>query len=151
MGKIFELRTKYNGLKYLFGKPNLNATQSRSLKFLSEYEFEINHIKGKEKKVVDALSRRVHEMYVETIQICKSYLKDRVLEATKSYQHYVETKEKLQQDNLQPGIEDYELREDVILIYKGKVYILMVLKQMHNVTYVRHPIYQKNIVSFKNQ
>jgi hypothetical protein len=31
MGKIFELRTDHNGLKYLFGHLTLNARQSRWL------------------------------------------------------------------------------------------------------------------------
>jgi hypothetical protein len=55
MGKRFELRTYHNGLKYLFDQPNLNARQRRWLEFLSEYDFDIKHIKGKENKVVDAL------------------------------------------------------------------------------------------------
>jgi hypothetical protein len=61
MGRRFELRTDHNGLKYLFDQPTLNARQSRWLEFLCEYDFDIKHIKGKENKVVDALSRRVHE------------------------------------------------------------------------------------------
>jgi hypothetical protein len=60
MGKRFELRTDHNGLKYLFDQPTLNARQSRWLEFISEYDFDINHIKGKENKVDDALSIRVH-------------------------------------------------------------------------------------------
>jgi hypothetical protein len=67
MGKIFKLRTDHNGLKYLFDQPTLNARQSRWLEFLSEYDFDINHIKGKENKVVDALSKRVHELNDTTI------------------------------------------------------------------------------------
>jgi hypothetical protein len=55
MGKIFELSTNHSGMKYLFEQPSLNARQSRWLEFLSGYEFDINHIKGKENKVVDAL------------------------------------------------------------------------------------------------
>jgi hypothetical protein len=47
MEKRFELRTDHNGLKYLFDQPNLNAIQSRWLGFLSEYDFDIKHIKGK--------------------------------------------------------------------------------------------------------
>jgi hypothetical protein len=47
MGKIFELRIDHCGLKYLFEHPSLNAIQSRWLEFLSEYEFDINHIRGK--------------------------------------------------------------------------------------------------------
>ena len=44
-------------LKYMFDQQNLNVRQDRWLAFLSEYDFEIEHIKGKENKVVDALSR----------------------------------------------------------------------------------------------
>jgi hypothetical protein len=47
MGKKFELRTDHSGLKYLFEKPTLNARQTRWLEFLSEYDFDIKHIKGK--------------------------------------------------------------------------------------------------------
>jgi hypothetical protein len=63
MGKMFELRTDHNGLKYLFDQPTLNSRQSRWLEFLSEYNFDINHIRGKENKVANALNRRVHEMH----------------------------------------------------------------------------------------
>jgi hypothetical protein len=44
--------------------PTLNARQRKWLDFISEYDFDIKHIKGKENKVVDALSRRVHEMQI---------------------------------------------------------------------------------------
>ena len=67
MGKRFDLRTDHNGLKYLFDQPTLNARQSRWLEFLSEYDFDIKHIKGKENKVVDALNGRVHELHATTI------------------------------------------------------------------------------------
>ena len=43
-------------LKYLFDQKNVTARQARWLSFLSEYDFKIKHIKGKENKVVDALS-----------------------------------------------------------------------------------------------
>jgi hypothetical protein len=47
MVKSFELRTEHNGLRYLFDQPSLNARQRRWLEFLCEYDFDINHIKGK--------------------------------------------------------------------------------------------------------
>jgi hypothetical protein len=47
MGKKFELRVNHNGMKYIFEQLILNSRKTRWLKFLSEYEFEINHIKGK--------------------------------------------------------------------------------------------------------
>jgi hypothetical protein len=63
MGRKFKVRTDHNDLKYLFDQPTLNARQSRWLEFLCEYEFDIKHIKGKENKVVDALSKRVHKIH----------------------------------------------------------------------------------------
>jgi hypothetical protein len=69
MGKKFKLRIDHYGMKHLFGQPTLNAKQTRWLEFLSEYDFEIKHIKGKENQVVDALSRRDHEVHVATISM----------------------------------------------------------------------------------
>ena len=59
MGRRFELRKDHCGLKYLFDQPTLNARQARWMEFLCEFDFEIKHIKGKENKVVDALSRKM--------------------------------------------------------------------------------------------
>ena len=58
MGIKFELRIDHCGLKYLFDQPTLNARQARWMEFLCQFDFEIKHIKGKENKVVDALSRK---------------------------------------------------------------------------------------------
>ena len=57
----------HSGLRYLFDQPNLNARQDRWLDTLIEFEFEIKHIKGKEKWVVDALSRRVQMDHISTM------------------------------------------------------------------------------------
>jgi hypothetical protein len=63
MGKKFELRTDHISMKYFFEQLTLNARKTRWVEFLSEYEFDIKHIKGKENKVSDELSRRVHIMH----------------------------------------------------------------------------------------
>jgi hypothetical protein len=57
------LLTDNNGVKFLFIQPDLNARQARWLSFLSEFDFEVRHIKGKEKKFVDSLIRRTNEHY----------------------------------------------------------------------------------------
>ena len=57
-------------MKYLFNQTNLNVRQARWLATLSEFDFEIKYIKGKEKRVVDALSRRVQ---VNQISAVSSY------------------------------------------------------------------------------
>ena len=59
--------TDNKGLKYLLDHPNLNARQARWLAFLSEYDFEIQHIKGKENKVADALSRNARLKFTAVI------------------------------------------------------------------------------------
>jgi hypothetical protein len=123
MGKKFELRTDHCGLKHLFGQPTLNARQTRWLEFLSEYDFEIKHIKGKENQVVDALSRRAHEVHIAAISMYKTDLKDQIIATTNSDQHYLKIKEILQQGNFQQKFNSYELKEDGILMYKGKVYV----------------------------
>jgi hypothetical protein len=158
MGKFFELITDHNGLKYLFDQPTLNAMQRIRLEFLSEYEFNIKHIKGKENKVVDALNIRVHEMHATTISIYQLDLKDKILEAAKSDLQYKELVEKLQQGILQQKIEDYKLDNDEIIMYRGKIYVPnsnelknVILREMHNVPYVGHPGYHKTIVVVKSQ
>jgi hypothetical protein len=100
MGKRFELMTDHNGLKYLFDQPTLNVRQSRWLEFLCEYDFDIKHIKGKENKVADAFSRRVHELHAMTISMYQTDIKGRILEAANAYLQYMELVANLQQGNM---------------------------------------------------
>jgi hypothetical protein len=86
MGKRFELRTDHNGLKHLFDQMTLNVRKIIWMEFLFEYDFDIKHIKGKENKVVDALSRKVHELHATTISMYRTEIKDRGLVA-KLQQH----------------------------------------------------------------
>jgi hypothetical protein len=64
--------------------------------FLSDYEFYIKHIKGKENKFVNALDRRVHHMHATTISMHQTGLKRRILDGVVTYQHYLHVKERLQ-------------------------------------------------------
>jgi hypothetical protein len=108
MGKIFELRTYHNGLKYLFENPTLNVKQAIRLEFLSEYDLDIKHIKGKENKFVDALSRRVHLMHVIFVNMHQSNLKSIILYDLVTDQHYLHVKEILQKGYVQQKIKEYE-------------------------------------------
>jgi hypothetical protein len=58
VGRNFELKTDHQSLKHLFTQRDLNARQRRWSEFMSEYDFGILYIKGKENLVADALSRR---------------------------------------------------------------------------------------------
>jgi hypothetical protein len=46
MGKKFKLRTNHIDLKYVFEQLTLNSRKTRWMEFLSEYDFDIKHIKG---------------------------------------------------------------------------------------------------------
>jgi hypothetical protein len=100
MGRRFELRINHCGLKHLFKQPTLNVRETRWLEFLSKYDFEIKHIKGKENHMVDALSRRAQETHMVSISMYRTNLKDKIIEAANSNQHYLQIKENLQQGNL---------------------------------------------------
>jgi hypothetical protein len=80
MGRRFKLRIGHNSLKYLFDQSTLNSRKTRWLEFLCEYDSDIKHIKGKENKVADALSRKVHELHATTISMYKTEIKDIILE-----------------------------------------------------------------------
>jgi hypothetical protein len=158
MGNKFALRIDHCALNYLFGQPILNAKQSRWLEFLSEYDFNINHIIEKENKVVETLNKRMHEMYATTISMYRTDLHEIFLEVSKLDLRYMDINVTLQQGTSQPKFEYYELREDGILMYRCRVYVPnhqelknLILSKMHKVSYVGHPGYQKTIVIFKKQ
>ena len=64
---MFLLLTDNTGVKHLFTHLGVNPRQARWMEFLSEFEFEVKHMKPKENKVVDGLSRRTHEIYEITV------------------------------------------------------------------------------------
>ena len=70
--------TDNKGLKYMLDKPNINSRQVRWLDFLSEYDFEIQHIKGKENNVVDALSRNEKLNLTAAISTYKTELEEQL-------------------------------------------------------------------------
>ena len=72
----FMLMTDNKGLKDLLDQPNLNVRQARWLAFLSEYNFEIQDIKGKENKVIDDLTRNARLNFVSAISTYKIDLED---------------------------------------------------------------------------
>ena len=79
--------TNNKGLKYFLDQPNIIARKARWLAFLSEYDFEIQHIKGKENKVADALSKNVRLNFMAAINTYKTDLEDQ-LEGVKLNENY---------------------------------------------------------------
>ena len=140
MGRIFDL-----SLKYLFDQPTLNARKARWLEYLCEFDFEIKHIKEKENKVADVLSKKVQEMHVASLSICQSDLRQQIVNHAAGDELYEQVKDKLQQQSLEKRYEGYKLEEDGLLTYKGRIYIpnvvglrRVVMDEIHQAPYSSH-------------
>ena len=59
---------RYNsGLRFLFDQLKLNSNRATCFAMITEFDFEIRYIKGKENRVVDALGRRVQVNHITTM------------------------------------------------------------------------------------
>ena len=56
LGKMFLLLTNNTRVKTMFTQLGLNVRKEIWIAFLSEFDFDVQHIKGKENRVADALS-----------------------------------------------------------------------------------------------
>jgi NADH pyrophosphatase NudC (nudix superfamily) len=96
LGRIFLLKTDNISLKYFF-EQKYECKTSKMLGFPSEYDFEIKHIKGKENKVEDALSRKLNAIFSNNIQYD---LKQKIVTTTKKDEEYKKIREKCQNNQL---------------------------------------------------
>jgi len=76
---------------------------------ISELDFDIVYIKGKENHIADALSQRMHVVFAAAVSSGKSNLKDRVLEALDADEFYLQNREKMLEANVQERYKDYVL------------------------------------------
>ena len=147
--------TDNKGLKYLLDKSNLNATKARWLAFLSEYNFEIQHIKGKENKEDDALSRNERLNFMEAMSTYNFFLQDQ-LEGVKLDENYQKLKAKVAENVTESLSTCYSLNEKGLILYKNRLYIpnvskikLLILNEIHNTPYSGHPGNQKTIIMLR--
>ena len=71
------------------------------MEYLCEFDFKINHIKGKENKVANALSRKVQEMHVASLSIYQLDLRQQIVNHAAGDELYEKLKDKLQQKSLE--------------------------------------------------
>jgi len=69
----------HSGLQYLFTQLNLNGRKTSWLAMISEFDFEIRYIKGKENRVEDALSRQIQVNHLASMSSYGTNLQDRIL------------------------------------------------------------------------
>ena len=107
-------------LKYLFDQPDLNVRQARWLAFLSQYHFELKHIKGKENKVDDALSQWNHMIYEVTLSQTDAYFHERIRVANEVNPFYVEILKKFHEDRLLQQQKEYKVDESRMIWSKDR-------------------------------
>ena len=158
LGRKFLLLTDNTCVKNLFTQSRLNARQARWLAFLSEFDFEVKHIKGKENKVADALSRRTHVISRITSSEPKSDLLDRVKAASTQDSDYIELLSKIQNPEIKLDREAFKIDEKGFIWFKSRLYIpnvlevkLFIMNEMHKPPFAGHPGYQKMVTALRKQ
>lgn len=148
VGQSFTLKSDHQSLQYLFTQRDLNAIQRQWSEFLSEYNFGISYIKGKENVVVDDLSRRPHICSLIPI---KSDLRKQLLEYLIKDSWYLKVRSSLESKKPKESkFEGYELENDGILGFHGRMYIPdnrdlrdTILKEAHRAVHRAHPRVKK--------
>lgn len=66
-GRRFISMSDHNGMRYSFRKYNMNSRKVRWLTTLTDFDFFIRYIKGKENRVANALRRRVQVNHISDL------------------------------------------------------------------------------------
>eukprot|EP00253_Pinus_taeda_P013056 PITA_13056 len=144
VGRSFTLKSDHQSLQYLFTQRDLNARQRRWSEFLSEYDFGISYIKGKENVVADALSKRPQIFSLIPIKVD---LRQRVLDQLIKDNWYLKVRASLEGNRVKESkFEGYVLEHDGILQFHGRMYIPddkdirdTILREAHRAVYCAHP------------
>ena len=63
LGEKIMLKKDHSSLSSYFKHADLNLRHARWNDFISEFDMDTQHVKGKENQVADALSRKLHCVY----------------------------------------------------------------------------------------
>jgi hypothetical protein len=143
-------------VKYLFNQPDLNARQEKWSAFLNEFDFEVRHIKGKENKVVDALSRRFHGLSEINMSRAESDMEQRIRTEGINDGNYTKIMIELQNSTANSDKPYLSIDRKGLLQLKNKLYIpdstelkSTILDEVHKEPYFGHPCYQKTITTLR--
>jgi hypothetical protein len=158
LGRRFVLLTDHCGLRHLFDQPKLKVIQSRWMDLLIEFDLEIKHVKWKENRVVDALSRSVKMIHLAAVSTCEIDVKERIRNAQETNEFFKTVTSCLRQEPTGIKYEGYQMLDDDLLTYINKLYIpscddlkRFIMDELHKRPYIGHPGYQKMITTTRKQ
>jgi hypothetical protein len=141
LGRIFVFMIDHSGLRYLFDQPKLKSRQYRWMALLSEFYFEIKHIKEKENRVVDALSQSMKVIHLSVVNTCETDVRERVKSAQET-------------DAFFETVKSYLEQYPTGLKYEGRLYIpncddfkRFMMDELQKIPYIGHHGYQKMITA----
>jgi hypothetical protein len=152
LGRIFVLIKDHCGLNYLFVQPWLNVRKAKWMVLIGEFDFEIKHIKRKENRVADALSRSVQTLHFASTSVGESGVNHRIGILLQEDIFFNLAREVLKQEPIEKKHEGYQLTTCELLLYNNKMYVddsielkHLIMGEFHRRPYVGHPGYQKVI------
>jgi len=152
LGRRIILMTDHCELKYLFDQPRLNSRHARWMALISEFYFEIKHIKGKEIKVVDALSWSIQIIHLTTRSVWEPDIQQRIKTLLQEDDLFNKVKERMQEEPREKRYEGYQLRVDSLIFYNDRLYMpnstdlrRLIMDEFHRRPYICHPSYQKMV------
>eukprot|EP00253_Pinus_taeda_P027714 PITA_27714 len=158
MGRKFLLHTDHHSLTNYFSQPTLNARQARWVDFLSDFDSDINHLQGKENKVADALSQKIHNLYEVSFSGWESPFLEMIKEIADQDNEYQQLKLQIQQSAKEDNQQEYEVDDAGRIYFKKRLYVPnqsrirnLIMDEFHINHYAGHPGYQKMITTIRKE
>jgi hypothetical protein len=158
LGRRFVLMTVHSRLRHLFDQQTLNTRKARWMALLSEFDFEIKHIRGKDNKVVNSLRGSKKMIHLVAVSTYKMDVRERVRNAQETYAFFNTMTSYLRQEPTEINYEGYQMLEERLLTYINRLYIpkcddlkRFIMDELHKRPYTGHPGYHNMITTNRKQ
>jgi hypothetical protein len=158
LDRRFVLMTEHCGLRHLFDQPTLNARQARWMDLLSEFDFKIKHIKGKENRVADALSRSMKMIHLVAVSTYEMDVRERIKNAQETYAFFKTVISYLNKEPTGLRYEGYQMLYEGLLTYINIFYIpscddlkRFIMDELYKRPYIDYLGYHKMITTTRKQ